>query len=288
MVKTTIHIRLCMDEKMTVSQGIGQTLVAAEHQTNYFDIGQGSPLFLLHGSGPGVSGWSNWKGVMNTLAESFRVVVPDIAGFGFTEFKEGSKYDIKLWVRHLVGIMDVLGIEKASFVGNSFGGAMALGLAVFDPARVDRLVLLGTPAGEFEQTPGLRSAWEYEPSLENMEQTMRLFPFDQSIITPEMIQSRYEASARPGAQEALRKLIPRPNAEGPTIVKGFPEHVVAKIQARTLVLHGREDRVVPSACGQLLARAIPKADLHLFGQCGHWVQTERREDFLRLVTDFCG
>ena len=273
---------------MSSFDGIGQTLVAADHKTNYFDLGKGKPLFLLHGSGPGVSGWSNWKGVMPDLAEQFRVIVPDIAGFGFTEFKEGNKYDIKLWVRHLVGIMDALDIEKASFVGNSFGGALSLGLATFAPSRVERLVLLGTPAGEFEQTPGLRSAWEYEPSLENMERAMRLFPYDQAIITPEMVESRYKASARPGAQDALRKLLPKPNVEGPTIVKGFPEHVVAKIEAPTLVLHGREDRVVPPSCGQLLARAIPKADLHLFGHCGHWVQTERRADFLHLVRHFCG
>jgi 2-hydroxy-6-oxo-octa-2,4-dienoate hydrolase len=266
---------------------VGKTVVAADHNTNYFDEGQGSALFLLHGSGPGVSASTNWGKVIPELAPHFRVVAPDIAGFGYTEFKSDSKYDMKLWTRHLVGIMDALGIAKASFVGNSFGGAVAVGLALSSPERVDRLVLLGTPAGEFVQTPGLRSAWEYEPSLENMERTMRLFPYDQSIITEEMIHSRYEASARPGAQDALRKLIPRPNAEGPTLVKGFPEASLAKIQAGTLVLHGREDRVVPLECGQLLARAIPRADLHVFGRCGHWVQTERRADFLDLVTRFC-
>lgn len=268
--------------------GIGKTLLAAEHQTNYHEVGQGKPLFLLHGSGPGVSGWTNWKGVMNELGQHFRVIVPDIAGFGFTEFKEDNKYDIKLWVRHLTGIMDALGIEKASFVGNSFGGALAVGLALFNKSRVDRLVLLGTPAGEFEQTPGLRSAWTYEPSLENMEHIMRLFPYDQTIITEEMIRSRYEASARPGAQDALRKLIPRPNEDGPTMVKGFPAAAVAGIEAPTLVLHGREDKVVPPSCGLLLAQHIPNADLHLFAKCGHWVQTERRADFLQLVTAFVG
>ena len=267
--------------------GIGRQLSAAEHQTNYFDEGQGKPLVLLHGSGPGVSAWTNWGGLMPLLKDRFRVVAPDIAGFGFTEFKADSKYDIKLWVRHLVGILDALDIAKASFVGNSFGGALSLGLALFAPDRVDKLVLMGTPAGEFEQTPGLRSAWEYEPSLENMERTMRLFPYDQSIITPQMIQARYEASARPGAQDALRKLIPKPNAEGPTIVKGFPAASVANIKAPTLVLHGREDRVVPKECGLLLANAIPDAQLHMFGHCGHWVQTERREQFVRLLDDFC-
>ncbi len=200
------------DDKMEKHPGIGKTVLAANHQTNYLEQGEGKPLFLLHGSGPGVSAWTNWSKVMPDLAGNFRVIAPDIAGFGFTEFKADSKYDIELWVGHLTGIMDALGIEKASFVGNSFGGALSIGLALFAPQRVDKLVLLGTPAGEFVQTPGLRSAWEYEPSMENMEKTMRLFPYNQAIITEEMIRTRYEASARPGAQDALRKLLPKPNA----------------------------------------------------------------------------
>ena len=268
--------------------GIGKTLLAADHKTNYHELGAGEPLILLHGSGPGVSAHTNWSGVMPSLAENFRVIAPDIAGFGYTEFKPESKYDIKLWVKHLIGIMDALEIEKASFVGNSFGGALAVGLSLFEPKRIASMVLLGTPAGEFEQTEGLRSAWTYEPSIENMERVMRLFPYDQSIVTPEMVRNRYEASARPGAQDALRKLIPKPNEDGPTIVKGFPEASLAKITVPTLVLHGREDRVVPPACGRLLAATIPGADLYQFARCGHWVQTERRADFLALVRQFCG
>jgi 2-hydroxy-6-oxo-octa-2,4-dienoate hydrolase len=266
--------------------GIGKTLLAAGHKTNYHEVGVGEALFLLHGSGPGVSGWTNWSKTMSAFSDKWRVIVPDIAGFGFTEFLEGTKYDIKLWVNHLIGIMDALDISKASFVGNSFGGAVAIGLAVFAPERVDKLILLGTPAGEFVQTAGLRGAWEYEPSLENMRQLMGLFPYDQSLITPELVKSRYEASARPGAQEALRKLIPQPAAEGETIVKGFPVAALAKITAPTLVVHGREDRVVPPECGLLIAKNVPNADLHLFGCCGHWVQSEQPRRFASLVRDF--
>lgn len=266
--------------------GIGRSLVAAGHKTNYHEAGQGEALFLLHGSGPGVSGWSNWAKSIPEFSDQWRVIVPDIAGFGFTELKDGVKYDIKLWVAHLVGIMDALDIQKASFIGNSFGGAVAIGLAVFAPERVNRLVLLGTPAGEFVQTPGLRGAWEYEPSLDNMRQLMELFPYDKSLITPSLVQSRYEASARPGAQGALRKLIPQPNPEGDTLVKGFPAAALAKITAPTLVVHGREDRVVPPACGALIANSVPNADLHLFGRCGHWVQSEQPRRFVALVRDF--
>lgn len=267
-------------------EGIGKTLLAADHKTNYHEAGQGAPLFLLHGSGPGVSGWSNWAKTMPEFSDKWRVIVPDIAGFGFTEFKEGTKYDIKLWVNHLIGIMDALQIPKASFIGNSFGGALAIGLAVFAPERVDKLVLLGTPAGEFEQTPGLRGAWTYEPSLENMRKLMELFPFDKSLITDALVESRYKASAREGAQDALRKLIPKPNEDGPTIVKGFPAAALAKITAPTLVVHGREDAVVPPQCGLLIANTVPNADLHLFGRCGHWVQSEQPKRFISLVRQF--
>ncbi|MEN0108007.1 MAG: alpha/beta hydrolase [Pseudomonas sp.] len=266
--------------------GLGRTLLAAGHKTNYHEAGAGKPLVLLHGSGPGVSGWSNWASSMPAFSDAWRVIVPDIAGFGFTEFHQDTKYDIKLWVAHLVGILDALDIEKASFIGNSFGGAVAIGLALFAPERVDKLVLLGTPAGEFVQTPGLRGAWVYEPSLENMRALMQLFPYDPSIITDDLVRSRFEASARPGSQQALRKLIPKPADEGETIVKGFPAAALAKISAPTLVVHGREDRVVPPACGQLIANSIPNADLHLFGQCGHWVQSEQPRRFVALVRDF--
>lgn len=261
---------------------------AAGHNTAYFETGTGPVLLLLHGSGPGVSGWTNWGGVMDALADKFRVVVPDIAGFGFTEFKEDTQYDIKFWVNHLVEFMDALGIEKASLVGNSFGGAMGIGLALFNPERLDKLVLLGTPAGTFKQTKGLAGAWLYEPSVDNMRALMELFPYNKSLITDELVRSRYEASARPGAQDALRKLLPKPNEDGETPVKGFPEKALKNIQAPTLILHGREDGVVPMECGLTLSANIPNSDLFVFGQCGHWVQTEQRAKFLKLIFNFIG
>ncbi|MBC7203447.1 MAG: alpha/beta fold hydrolase [Pusillimonas sp.] len=272
---------------MSASEGLGKMIMASGHRTNVLDSGNASKVvFLLHGSGPGVSAWTNWSRVIPVLGKYFRVVAPDIAGFGYTEFKEDSKYDIKLWVNHLIGIMDALSIQKASFVGNSFGGALAIGLALYAPERVEKLVLLGTPAGEFQQTAGLRSVWEYEPSIEAMKAVMELFPYNRAVITDEMVRTRYEASVRPGAQTALRQLIPKPK-EGGTIVKGFPEGSLRKIVAPTLVLHGREDSVVPPECGFLLARSVPRAELHLFGQCGHWVQVEYQRRFEQLVRDFC-
>lgn len=268
----------------------GLTIDAAGHRTNYLEEGEGPPVVLLHGSGPGVSAHANWADVIGPLAAAgHRVVAPDVAGFGLTEFKPDGAYDIKVWVGHLIAVLDALGIERAALVGNSFGGGISLAAALRHSDRISRMVLLGTPAGEFALTPGLRAGWEYEPSPEAMRALLELFPHDRSFVTDAMVQARYEASARPGAQEAFRKLIPAPAPDGAeTIVRGVPEKALRAIELPTLVVHGREDHVVPFELGLRIHRCITGSELHAFGDCGHWVQVERRRQFLRLVTDFLG
>ena len=263
--------------------GVGNTIEAFGLQTNYLEMGSGEPVILLHGSGPGVSAYTNWRKVMPALAEHFRVIAPDLAGFGYTERKADFVYDIKHWGKHLLAFMDAMGLEKAHFVGNSFGGSLALATAARFPERFDRLVLMGTPCDKFMMTPGLRAGWDYTPSPENMRKTMSHFPYSADTITDELVQERYQASLIPGAQEGLRNLLVKPNEDGDTPLSGMPEHVVAKIEVPTLVLHGREDNVVPTEMGFRLGRSMPNADLHVFAKCGHWVMAERPEEFKQLV-----
>lgn len=268
---------------MQGSTGMGARIAAAGIETNYHDSGSGAPVILLHGSGPGVSAWTNWKRVMPALAEDFRVLAPDMAGFGYTERKPDQVYDIKHWVIQLIGFMDALGIAKASLVGNSFGGSLAIAAAARHPDRFDRLVLMGTPCGPFMMTPGLCAGWDYTPSPENMRSVMAHFPHDPAFITDELVADRYAASQIPGAQEGLRKLLAKPSDEGDTPLSGMPEAIAAKIIHPTLVLHGREDRVIPLELGMRIAHAVPDAQMHIFGQCGHWVQAERFDDFVALA-----
>lgn len=265
------------------SSGVGARIAAAGIETNYHDSGSGAPVILLHGSGPGVSAWTNWKRVMPALAGDFRVLAPDMAGFGYTERKPDQVYDIKHWVIHLIGFMDALGIAKASLVGNSFGGSLAIAAAARHPDRFERLVLMGTPCGPFMMTPGLRAGWDYTPGEENMRRVMAHFPYDPAFITDELVADRYAASQIPGAQEGLRQLLAKPNDEGDTPLSGMPEAIAAKIVHPTLVLHGREDRVIPLELGLRIAHAVPNAQMHIFGQCGHWVQAERFDDFVALT-----
>lgn len=262
--------------------GRGRTVRALELETNYHEAGSGPPVLLLHGSGPGVSAWTNWRKVIPALARDFRVVAPDMAGFGFTERRPELQLDIKLWVRHLIAILDVLQIDKASLVGNSFGGSLSLAAAARHPDRFERLVLMGTPCDKFMMTPGLRAGWDYVPGRVEMRAVMANFPFDPAYITDELVEDRYQASLIPGAQEGLRKLLAKPSEEGETQLSGMPAHVVAGIEHPTLVLHGREDRVIPVDMGILLGRTMPNADLHMFARCGHWVQAERFDAFVSL------
>jgi 2-hydroxy-6-oxo-octa-2,4-dienoate hydrolase len=255
-------------------------------RTVYHDHGTGPTIVLLHGSGPGVSAWQNWSGIIPRLAQRFRVVAPDIAGFGDTDNSPERSYNIKLWSRHLLDFLEALEIERPLLVGNSFGGGLALAVAARHPDRIGAMVLMGTPAGEFVQTEGLRSGWFYEPDRTAMERILKLFPHDPSVITPAMIEERYLASARPGAQEAFRRLIPEPGAPGETMVRGVSEAVLATLPHRVLVLHGREDKVVPPVCGFRIAENVARADLHLFGECGHWVMLERPDAFVTLVSNF--
>lgn len=268
--------------------GRGKTVKALDLETNYHDEGSGSPVVLLHGSGPGVSAWTNWKRVIPELAKDFRVIAPDLAGFGYTERNPDLTYDIKLWSKHFIAFLDALGLEKVSAVGNSFGGSLTLAAAARFPERFDRIVLMGTPCDKFMMTEGLKSGWNYTPSRENMRAAMSHFPYDASVITDELVEDRYQASLIPGAQEGLRKLLVEPNPDGDTPLSGMPEKVVANIEVPTLVLHGREDKVIPVEMGLRLAKNMPNADLHMFGKCGHWVQAERSADFIRLVRAHLG
>ena len=123
----------------TPSPEIARSIVAAGIRTNYHDVGEGFPLLLIHGSGPGVSAWANWRTVMPELARRSRVIAPDIVGFGFTERPAGQQYNMDVWLEQAVGLLDALGLEQTDLVGNSFGGALAMAIAIRHPRRVRRL-----------------------------------------------------------------------------------------------------------------------------------------------------
>lgn len=264
---------------------VARSIDAAGLRTNYHDLGSGAPVLLIHGSGPGVSAWANWRLLMAPLAERARVIAPDMVGFGYSERPEGFAYGMDAWVRQAVGLLDALGIERADLVGNSFGGGLALALAIRHPERVRRLVLMGSVGVPFELTPGLDAVWGYEPSLAAMRALLDIFAFDRSRVTDELARLRYEASIRPGFQESFAAMFPAPRQRWIEALAS-PEADIRRIPHETLVVHGREDRVIPLANAYRLTELLARVQLHVYGQCGHWTQIEHAARFARLVGDF--
>ena len=266
---------------------IARSVQAAGITTNYHDVGDGFPALFIHGSGPGVSAWANWRLVMPALSERLRVIAPDMAGFGFSERPAGIRYDLDTWVAQAIGLLDALGLEQADVVGNSFGGALALAMAIRHPQRVRRLVLMGSVGVPFDITEGLDAVWGYTPSFENMRRIMDYFAWDRSLVNDELAELRYRASSRPGFQESFASMFPAPRQRWVDALASREEDIRA-LPHETLLVHGRDDRVIPLQTSETLLRWIERAQLHVFGRCGHWTQIEHSTRFVRLVGDFLG
>lgn len=269
------------------SPEIGTMLDVGGVRTNVHITGEGPDVLLIHGSGPGVSAWANWRMTMPALSSTFRVIAPDIVGFGFTERPEGFRYSLSGWIEHVLGVLDALDVERCHVVGNSFGGSLALALAIHHPERVDGLVLMGATGVPFDLTPGLDAVWGYEPSVHAMEELLDLFAFDPSLVGPDLAELRYQASIRPGVQEAYREMFPEPRQKALDAITHLPEDI-ARITAPTLIVHGRDDRVIPVTNALALLELIDQSQLHVFGRCGHWTQIEYADQFNALLLGHLG
>lgn len=264
---------------------LGRQIEAGGVLTNYHDHGSGMPVTLFHGSGPGVSAYANWRLLIPVLARERRVIAPDMTGFGYTERRADNSYSIDVWLDQAVGLLDALGVERTDVIGNSFGGALALALAIRHPERVRRLILMGAVGVEFPLTPALDAVWGYTPSIENMRQIMDFFAFDRRMVTDDLAQLRYRASVQTGFQESYSAMFPAPRQRWIKALAS-PEEKIRALPHETLIVHGREDQVIPIDSSLKLFSLISRSQLHVFGQCGHWTQIEHASRFARLVGDF--
>ena len=274
---------------MNSNPEIGQRVRTGSFDSNVHDLGQGAPVTLLHGSGPGVSAWANWRMLLPVLARTRRVLAPDLRGFGYTERPQnpadGSAYQLEHWVQQVIDLLDSLGIEQTDLVGNSFGGALALATAIRHPQRIRRLVLMGSVGVPFELTAGLNAVWGYTPSIANMLALLDVFAYDRALVTDELAALRYQASIRPGFQESFGAMFPAPRQRWVAAMESR-EQDIRRLPHNTLIVHGREDKVIPLSNSLTLAQWIQRAQLHVFGQCGHWTQIEHAARFAQLVENF--
>jgi 2-hydroxymuconate-semialdehyde hydrolase len=264
---------------------IGRSIATGPVTTNYHDVGSGAPVLLLHGSGPGVSAFANWRLVLQSLPGDFRLLAPDLAGFGYSVTPAGYTFHRANWLAQIVAFLDAMGVDKVHVIGNSFGGSMALALAIAHPERVNRLVLMGSVGVPFELTPGLDAVWGYTPSVDAMRSIMKVFAYDQQLVGDALVQMRYEASARPGIQEQYARMFPAPRQRWVDAMS-HPEADIRAIAHPTLLVHGRDDQVIPLSTSMTMLNWIENSQLHIFGRCGHWTQIEHAAAFARLVRDF--
>lgn len=148
-----------------------------------------------------------------------------------------------------------------------------------------RLMLMGPVGVPYEITPGLDAVWGYEPSLENMRALLDIFAYSRELVNDELARTRYEASTRPGLHESYSAMFSAPRQRWVDAMASAEADIRA-LPHETLVIHGREDQVIPLANSLTLAQWIPNAQLHVFGHCGHWTQIEHSARFNRLVGDF--
>src|SRR3954453_13392469 len=212
---------------------IGRSIRAGGIETNYHEAGDGPPVMLIHGSGPGVSAWANWRLALPYFAERLHVFAHDQVGFGYTALPAEPRYGLERWVEHLLAFMRAVGVERAHLVGNSMGASVALAAAVTHPEVVDRLVLMGPTGVRFPLTEGLDATWGYTPSVANMRQLLDVFAYDRGLVSDELAELRHRASIRPGIQEAFASMFPAPRQQGVDALAAYEDRLPA-LHARTL------------------------------------------------------
>ncbi|GAB4352853.1 MAG: alpha/beta fold hydrolase [Immundisolibacter sp.] len=257
---------------------------------HYNDAGQGDVVIMLHGGGPGASGWSNFSRNIGPFVDAgYRVLLPDCPGFGKSDEIVSDIQRGLLNAQAVKGLMDSLGIAKAHLVGNSMGGATALNFALEYPDRLDKLVLMG-PGGlgpslvQPNPQEGIKRMMRLytQPTWENFNAMLEVFVFDQNALTEDLRKGRWaniEANLR-----HLENFVT--SFQRVPLAAWDVSHRLPAIKHRTLVTWGRDDRFVPLDHGLKLINLLQDAQLHVFSRCGHWVQFEHATAFNRLVLDF--
>lgn len=255
-------------------------------QIHYNDVGRGPAIVCLHGAGPGATGWSNFQNNVEALARDHRVLLVDMPQFGKSDKPVITGPRLTSFARIIEDFMAAIGLERADFIGNSFGGQVSLKMAIDYPSRVGHVVVIGsTPVLHATLSPmpaeGVRLIADYYrgagPSLEKLRYLLSTLVYDPRNLTDDVLLERYATSLDP----ELVRVNTGPRPENQDLTAEF-----SRIKAPTLIVWGLEDRAGPLDVGIFMTRAIPNARLHVFSKCGHWAQVEKTDEFNDLVLSF--
>lgn len=263
----------------------------ADLNIHYNDTEKGDEVVvMLHGSGPGASGWANFNRNIQPLTNAgYRVILMDCPGWSKSDtlVNDGSRSHLN--ARILKGLVEALSLNKIHIIGNSMGGHSAVAFALDYPERVGKLILMGGGTGGasmFTPMPpeGIKRIGKLyrEPTMDNLKEMMDIFVYDSSSLTEVLFQTRLDnILARKDHLENFVKSIKVNPKQFPDVTNRLGE-----IANETLIVWGRDDRFVPMDTGLRLLNSLPRAELHIFNRCGHWVQWEYADKFNRMVLDF--
>lgn len=271
---------------------------AGQLELNYHEAGDptpfagGLPLLMLHGGGPGASAWSNFGPALPRFAEQSRTLLVDQPGFGESDKPEieGNYYTFA--ADAVAALLDELGIERVHLLGNSLGGGTAVRFALKYPKRVGRLILMG-PGGlslnlfHADPTEGIKRLFEFggNPTREALRAFISTMVVNQDLVTDALVEERFADATAPGAREAMASMgasFMKPD----TFEDGMLWREAYKLRQHTLLTWGREDRVNPIDGAFAALKLIPKAQLHVFPNCGHWAQIEAADEFFAVASAF--
>jgi pimeloyl-ACP methyl ester carboxylesterase len=260
----------------------------------YHEAGDGPPLLLLHGSGPGVTGWRNYRGNLGFFAEHSRCLVLEFPGFGVSDDFGGHPMVTAL--DSVVRFVDALGLDSVDIIGNSMGGGVGISYAINHPDKVRRLVTIGGIGKNiFSPGPGegikLLQEFTEAPTRERLIQWLHSMVYDPAMVTEELIEERWTQATDPETLDSARRMYGK--AAFAQMVKMMeasdappPWAMMHKVKAPTLLTWGRDDRVSPLDMALIPMRTIPNAELHVFPNCGHWAMIEQKEAFESAVLAF--
>ncbi len=252
------------------------------------------PLILLHGSGPGVTGWRNYRANLGFFAQTHRTFILEFPGFGVSDPVDG--HPVLTAGSSVTRFMDGVGIDSAPMIGNSMGGVVGINLAIKKPERVQKLVTIGGVGPNiFSPSPseGLRLLQEFTdaPDRDRLIRWLNAMVYDRSIVTDELIEERWEAATNPDARQTATLMYGSKAFEMQQqfmAAADTPPYwaMMHKVACPTLLTWGRDDRVSPPDMAMVPMRLIPDAQLHVFPQCGHWVMIEAKAAFEATVAAF--
>ncbi len=270
-------------------------LTTDEGVLRYHEAGEGRPLLMLHGSGPGVTGWRNFGENLAAFAEDFRCLVLEFPGFGASDPTDQHPM---IAAQPAVGrFLDRLGLDQVDIIGNSMGGGVATRFAIAQPGRVRRLVTVGgIGRNVLSPAPGeginLLVEFTADPTRERLVSWLRSMVFDQSLVTEELIEQRWAQATDPETLAAARRMYSRAAIEASFAMMGSSAHGTPgwaqfdQIRAKTLITWGRDDRVSPLDMMLIPMRTIPDVQVHIFSQCGHWAMIEQKQAWEATVRSF--